>query len=1250
MTTVVEAVIDEQNPWPGLGSFDEGADRFFNGRRNESAELRRLVLNAPLTVLFGASGLGKTSLLQAGLFPLLRKEHYLPVYVRLDFHDRTAPLIDQITFALQAQFKARGIDAPSVHDDESIWIYLHRAGLELWSAQNQLLTPVFVFDQFEEVFTTGGQNPGAVARLRIDLADLIENRVPAAQAECVERNEAADDALSLDSQRYKVVLSFREDFLPAVEGWKRELPSILRNRLRLLPMSGEQAFEAVHTTASHLVDEPLARQIVRFVAAAQEDGAGKATETPDGMSELAVEPALLSLVCHGLNEKRKAQNKSVFHETLLKGTGQSIISDYYKSAVGDLSESAQRFIRNELITERGFRKPCDIDDARSVHGVTDRELRLLVDRRVLRIEPQRGTERVELTHDLLTRVVREHRDRERERAKVRQQRRRMRIFAAATVMLAGLVMVFGWLYLDGRKQRLLAEQQTRIATARRLTAEAETTSNQRPRSLSLATLLAVESIKRYPTLEADQFLRHGLPLLPRSVGRPMKHHGPVQAIAFSPDGTHLATASWDGTAGVWEAATGRQVFTVTPGQVNDRVSAVAFSPNGTFLATADFRGTAQVWDATNGRPVGQAIEPKTGPVKAVAFPDGSYLATVTDNGADVWEINANQKVFSTPKMDGTFSCIPLSSFVISPDGTHAAAACHGQVRIWEIATWSAVVTIPKKNRPGLVLPLHPIAFSADGKFLASADEVYEASTGTLVQDLHSQGQVTGVVFSHDGGYIALAAGDIVRVLDVSDGVQFAELHHAGAIRAVAFSPGGHEIATASDDNTARIWHVNRYSYDGPTQEVTRVSHEGKVSSVDFSPDGKYLATASEDGTAGVWRVDGEGDAAHQVHGGTQESVVALSSTGRFLAIAVADSVRVLEAAGGREVGHVAYNDPSDSSLEIDRVSCSPDGHYLWTAVHHHRGRRGSGGPHVPEDIEKTARVWDVFRGEEVARIKYDDVPRIAVFSPDARHLVADDGTTVQVWDVTGGREVARVKHEPASDAPIFSADGGYLAIVEPKAIRILETNGWREVRSLPVAARTFPVVAFSRNGKYIAGGSNEIVRIWEVIGGREIKSLSVKYATGIVFGPDGKYLVTANWNFNDPFDRSVRIWDIDDQREVGRLQLQEEGAGNADVSNTQLAFSNDGRYLATENHGTVRIWDMLKRQETERWETRGATELVFSPDGKYLLAGDGKRASVWLWGPEAMVADACSRVGRNLTPDEWRQFFGDEPYRKTCAP
>src|SRR5262249_30499944 len=159
----------------------------------------------------------------------------------------------------------------------------------------------FVFDQFEEVFTLGAENSGAVARLRIDLADLIENRMPAALAESIKENEALGTTYSLDNQPYKVLLSLREEFLPQLEDWKRELPSLLRNRLRLLPMSEQQAFEAVHTTAPHLVDEALARRIVLFVAAAEGEARSTASTAEGDLRQLELEPAMLSLVCHGLN-------------------------------------------------------------------------------------------------------------------------------------------------------------------------------------------------------------------------------------------------------------------------------------------------------------------------------------------------------------------------------------------------------------------------------------------------------------------------------------------------------------------------------------------------------------------------------------------------------------------------------------------------------------------------------------------------------------------------------------------------------------------------------------------------------------------------------------------------------------------------------------------------------------------------------------------------------------------------------------
>jgi WD40 repeat protein len=441
--------------------------------------------------------------------------------------------------------------------------------------------------------------------------------------------------------------------------------------------------------------------------------------------------------------------------------------------------------------------------------------------------------------------------------------------------------------------------------------------------------------------------------------------------------------------------------------------------------------------------------------------------------------------------------------------------------------------------------------------------------------------------------------------------------------------------------------VNRYAGDGPTQEVTRVIHEGEVSSVAFSSDGKYLATASEDGTARVWQASAIPEAGYKIYGGINEPVVAMSSSGRFLAVSARGSVQVRESVDGREVGRLVYADHSEPNMEIADASLSHDGRYLWMTVRQRRSRPGRGA--LPE-TQKSARVWAVSGGEVVATIKYEDTPGIAVFSPDATHLVAEDGTTLRVWEVIGGREVAQIKFETAHVAPLFSPDGAYLAIIEPKALRVLETNGWREVRSVPISESTFRVVVFSPNSEYVAFGSNEKVDIWEVTGGRTSNSLPVKYATAILFAPDGKHVVTANWNFSDSTDRSVRIWDRKAQREVDRLQLLEiERDSNVDSSPTQLAFTIDGRYLAFENQGTLRIWDMLTRRETERWVNHYTTQLAFSPDGEHLLSGHGTTASVRRWGPAAIIAEACDRLSRNLNPGaEWRRYFDAEPYRKTC--
>ncbi|HMH49984.1 MAG TPA: hypothetical protein VK548_07105, partial [Candidatus Acidoferrum sp.] len=164
--------LDRENPWPGLESYDEAAREFFSGRAAEAEELQRRIADEPMTVLFGKSGLGKTSLLKAGVFPRLREKGILPVLLRLQLRANTEPLIEQVRLALFEALRAQEIDHPPLRDGETLWEYLHRNGLEFWTRQNRLVRPVFVFDQFEELFTLGRLIPAEVAAFREDLADL----------------------------------------------------------------------------------------------------------------------------------------------------------------------------------------------------------------------------------------------------------------------------------------------------------------------------------------------------------------------------------------------------------------------------------------------------------------------------------------------------------------------------------------------------------------------------------------------------------------------------------------------------------------------------------------------------------------------------------------------------------------------------------------------------------------------------------------------------------------------------------------------------------------------------------------------------------------------------------------------------------------------------------------------------------------------------------------------------------------------
>ncbi|MBS0212424.1 MAG: ATP-binding protein [Proteobacteria bacterium] len=477
-TRAADAVaIDPQNPWLGLFSYSEESRAYFHGRDEEAAELCRRVQRKLLTVLFGQSGLGKTSLLRAGVVPRLRAEGYCPVYVRIDYApDSPAPSeqIKQAIFRASAEVGAWSRPGSAV-EGESLWEFLHHRGDLLRDAGGHTLMPLLIFDQFEEIFTLGQADDAGRQRARQfleDLADLVENRPPAALEARIEDDDAAAEDFDFARADYRVLIALREDYLAHLESAKAIMPSITQNRMRLARMTGAQALTAVRKPGGKLVSQEIAEAIVRFVA---------------GGSELAnaeVEPSLLSLVCRELNTVRQSQHRTEISADLLAGSRDSILSEFYERALADQPAGVRRVVEDLLLTESGYRE--SVGEERVLKALAEADapaaaLPTLVNRRLLRIEERLDMRRVELTHDVLCGVVlasrnlrheREARDaaehqlaqqREREAATRRALVRARQIAAVCAVLMLVAVAgaIFGWINLQRARDAEAMAQKSR---------------------------------------------------------------------------------------------------------------------------------------------------------------------------------------------------------------------------------------------------------------------------------------------------------------------------------------------------------------------------------------------------------------------------------------------------------------------------------------------------------------------------------------------------------------------------------------------------------------------------------------------------------------------------------------------------------------------------------------------------------------------------------------------------------------------
>lgn len=400
-------LIKENNPWLGLASYEyKDAYRFF-GREQEITTLKDAICNNLVTTIYGISGAGKTSLINAGISPLLEKEQYLPVPVRLDhrgIHSYSEQIINAVKTALAAvnaeieKTSVASIQEELIPECEKLWLFFHTS--TFWSESNHHICPVILIDQFEEIFTKNDDTN--IIQSFFESINALQYDVPPTEiANALEQQEEYGDFNS--ARDFRVVLIMREDFLARLEDYSYDIPILRRNRVGIKRMNGLQAKEVILRPIPDIVSEEVALRIINKVS-------GRVVKNdPSYLEHLSIDTSLLSLFCSELYDKAVEQKMEAITEQLINQFGENILSSFYDNAMKLVAPSTVEFLETHLLTRSGYRNSMALEDLIE-NGITHEELIKLSAKRLVRIETSDGTDRVEFTHDILCEIAKQHRD------------------------------------------------------------------------------------------------------------------------------------------------------------------------------------------------------------------------------------------------------------------------------------------------------------------------------------------------------------------------------------------------------------------------------------------------------------------------------------------------------------------------------------------------------------------------------------------------------------------------------------------------------------------------------------------------------------------------------------------------------------------------------------------------------------------------------------------------------------------------
>ncbi|MEU0410834.1 helix-turn-helix domain-containing protein [Streptomyces griseorubiginosus] len=1125
-------------PYRGLARFETGDSGLFFGRERLTTDLVDLLRRRRFAAVFGPSGSGKSSLLRAGLIPVLRgaqEQGSRPAAIRI------------LTPGEQPARTHAHLLTPAVAQDGC----------------DEADTFVIV-DQFEEVFTLC-HDPDERTRF-IDL--LLAARRP--------------------DSRLRVLLAVRGDFYGRCAE-HRDLADALRDANLLAgAMSPAELRDAVvkpATAAGLTVERALTARLVAEVA-----------DAPGGL------PLLSHALLETWRRRRGKTLTLAGYEAAgcLDGAITKTAEEVYGRFTTDQEVAARRLLLRMVVPGDGTpdtRRPLERAELPAAgHEDTAHVLEALAGARLLTLHG----DTVELAHESLItawprlrgwidddrerlRVQRnlteaahtwqqlgrekdaayrgsrlaaalehfgdapredltdlEHAFLEAGRAHEQRGRHRHRLILTTVTTALCLALVAAGLALGQRHDALAAQ---RLAESRQLAARSSALLASDP---DLAALLAVQAYRTRPTREATAALYAAAALPLR--GQLIAGTAPVDSTALSPDGHTLATSSRDGRIRIWELPEGRIRHTIS---AHGSGEVAVFSPDGRVLAVATERGIG-LWDAATGRKLGDLSTPD-GYARGVAFsPDGRSVAAASTGAVRVWDVAGGPT-------RRTFTGHPDPQAVaFGPDGHTVAAAGHdGLVRVWDTAT-GRIRSVHDPRIRGTA-----VAFSPNGRAYATVRtdgvvELRQVTNGTLRRTLRggSANPYGQVAFAPDGRTLAVPGpGDTVRLWDTGTGAPLTTLtagHHGRGILRVALGADGLTVVTSS--NLAPVVRVHGLSAARPRTTLPGRPAES-IAALAFNPDSRRVTTLGR-GPRGR-----ESVSLWDTGTGEREATLALAgdpaSHGEPSPVALPLRAAIgFDPAGRALAARVDLN----GTIEVRDVATG-------RLRHRHTGSRGDTTVFSPDGTrlalvgaDGALRIWHLPTGAlHTLRTGRDQPLREVVFAPDGRTLAAvtvgADGDHVTLFDVETGRARRTLKPKAFVLSVALSPDGRTLATASRDGRVVLWDVRTGRPRDSFSADAPAGAPAFSPDGRTLALGGARGVQLWDLVTRQSrLRVPTGSYATA-AFSPDGRTLaITAGG--------SVALWNprLPDPAQAIRSICE--------AVDIPLASREQARYLPTESART----------------------------------------------------------------------------------